>query len=179
MAELLEQKSMLERLDDELAIGPELFGCESDTRGAFVGSHRWVYLGPLDDVVDWFKASFDMTEEHHRSEPRIGERGEWKNFKVANRAIFNRVTEAPDWESGWRRHLGSCLLRDESSAELAVPGETLEDVLSLLAGYYAGVRDGVPSLEEKILQRRWETATKWGKTYVSCSAWVGRAKNNG
>lgn len=173
MFEPLQKSPLLQQLEHELAIGADDFICDFDPSGI----PYWYYSGTLDEVVDWFKASFDMTEEHYDSNFLVPA---GMRFTVVSRVDSLRKTRSTDRDSAWRYHLGACLLRREPSSELADRDESLTEVHELLAGYFAAASENRVSHETHIFQERWERAMGAQRTYASSvSAWVERMCRRG
>ena len=175
----IEKSDLLQRLEHELAVGTDDFICDFDPDGI----PYWYYSGTLDEVVDWFKASFAMTEENYDSSFPVPAR---RRFTVVTRIYsatqidFLQKTRSTDRDSAWRYHLGACLLRREPSSELADRDESLTEVHGLLAGYFAAVNENRVSHEVHIFQERWERAMEAQRTYEpSVSAWVERMCRRG
>lgn len=132
----------------------------------------WEYTGPLDDVVSWFLENFPDTKE-------------WEVGAVSYSVVTDETTtNADSRELAWRRHLGELALADSQPyADMAAPGETLEELKKLLseirqddmAAWVLPSTDGA----EAILLERWREEVSKGREVIGFWQWIRELSHRG
>ena len=142
------------------------------------GRDRWKYIGPLDDLVDWFCEEFPLTQRTTALEGGsfsiVTERYELQ--ADGKRASALEVyTAADSEEEAWRLHLGEALVSDsEPYAVLAEDGQTLSELKIVLDGFDASMSSAMPpgNPSEAALHQRWLEEVIDGREVIGFRDWV-------